>query len=182
MAHFDLVHDVSGNPELEKLYRDLVEQGFAREGRPTNWFTSQAIRPDILAVTWPALRGILLEGKLPPSLKQMIALVLSAQNSCRYCEAAHTGALEAMGVPQEIIASSVDDPEMRDLSTPQRVVLKFALKVARTPREVNAEDYAALQQVGFSRGEIMEIIMTAALNEFINIWADASGIPLDSAP
>lgn len=55
-------------------------------------------------------------------------------------------------------------------------------KVARTPREVTAEDYAALTQVGFSREEIMEIVMTAALNEFINIWADASAIPLDSAP
>lgn len=181
MARFEIIRDPAGNPALTGIYADIVANGFAVGGAATNWFTSQAIRPDILSATWTLLKAILIEGKLPHTLKQMIALTLSIQNDCRYCSVAHRGALEAMGVPHEVIESALRDPDMHNVPPAQRVVLRFALKVARTPKEVTEDDYAALQKAGFGSGEVMEIVMMAALNQFLNTWADASAIPLDSA-
>lgn len=53
---------------------------------PVNWVTSQAGRPDILAATWAFTKGTLMHGQLPPTVKQMIAMVIAMQNDCRYCE------------------------------------------------------------------------------------------------
>jgi len=179
VARFDLVQDASGRPELDGLYREITASGFGAAGVPINWFTAQGERPDIVATTWALVKGILIEGQLPPTLKQLIALTVSAQNSCRYCEATHSGALEAMGVSREVIERSVSDPGMPDLPAPHRAVLQFALKAARSPNLITDEDHQALRDAGFSRGEIMEVIMMAAFTQFINIWADAGGLPLD---
>lgn len=106
MSRFELVKDASGNPELESLYKEMVEYGWATpDGVPVNWITSQASRPDILAATWAFTKGTLAHGQLPPTVKQMIAMVIAMQNDCRYCEVAHTNALEAMGVSQDVIQS-----------------------------------------------------------------------------
>ena len=38
------------------------------------------------------------------------------------------------------------------------------------------DDFDTLYDLGFTRGEIVEVIMMAPLTNFMNSWADASGI------
>jgi uncharacterized peroxidase-related enzyme len=114
-------------------------------------------------------------------MKQMIATVISIQNKCRYCSATHTGALNALGVPQEQIDSCATDPELDDIPEPQRSVLLFARKVAGDPHAIRDEDFAILRDMGMSETELLEICMTASLMNFINTWAEISNVPLDGS-
>jgi len=57
-------------PVLERNFRSI-------------WLTAQAERPDILEVTWRLVRGLLLEGELPPNVKQMIIVRVSTTNHQR---------------------------------------------------------------------------------------------------
>jgi uncharacterized peroxidase-related enzyme len=179
MGQFRLVRDISERPELRALYEEIMGCGFESEGAPGNWFTSQADRPDILAATWHLVKVMLVEGQLQPTLKQLVSMVVSQQNDCRYCAVAHTNALQSLGVPEEVIKSATRDPEMLSVPPAQRVALRFAIKAAKTPRAVDASDYAALREAGYSQGEIMELVMLAATNSFLNIWADAAGVAVD---
>ena len=164
--------------ETKELYQEIVDSGFGME-YPINWFTSQSIRPDILKSTWALTKGILVEGQLPATVRQMIAMAISKQNSCRYCEVTHTGALGAMGVPQEQIISCASDPEMADVPSPHREIIQFAIKAAGNPNSITTADYETLREVGVTNEEIMEAGMMAAFTNFINTWADLSGIPVD---
>ena len=121
------------DPQLKELYQDVVQAGWAssKEGVPTNWFTSQAERPDILVAGWAFIKGVLMEGQLPFTVKEMIAMVIAKQSDCRYCTVGHTGALEALGVPQAVIESCASDPELSELPPPQRAIIKFGLKAAK---------------------------------------------------
>lgn len=175
---FPLIQAASGNPELERLYRDMLESGFGDKA-PINWLTSQASRPDILAATWGLVKGILIGGKLPAAMKQMIALTISAQHNCRYCKVVHSGALETLGVPKDLIDSCARDFNGDRVPKLQRDVLKFALQAAKNPNSLTDADFQALRENGLSDGEIMEVVMMAAFTAFINIWADASAIALD---
>lgn len=177
-SRFPLIQDASGNAELEALYRDMLVRGFGSK-IPLHWFTSQASRPDILAATWGLVKGIVIQGKLPATMKQMIAVAISAQHSCRYCQVVHSGALEALGVPKDLIDSCAQDHDAQRVPPLQREVLKFALKTAKAPHSLTDGDFQQLRENGLSDGEIMEVVMMAAFTSFINIWADASGIPLD---
>jgi uncharacterized peroxidase-related enzyme len=166
------------DPELATLYTEIIESGFG-DTVPLNWFTSQAERPDILATTWALTRGVLLHGQLPPTVKQMIAVKVATHNKCRYCTAVHSSALEAMGVPAEVIDSVTTDLELAQVPPPQRAILEFSMKVARHPKSVTDEDFQNLRDFGLSEGETMEVAMMAAFANFINTWADVSGIPVE---
>ncbi|NIV94884.1 hypothetical protein GWN42_19355 [candidate division KSB1 bacterium] len=178
---FKQIKHPKDNLELQSLYKEIAESGVqgSEEGVPINLFTSQSERPDILQAGWAFFKGTLLQGQLPPTLKQMISMTIALQNNCRYCVVAHTFALEAMGVPKEVIESCASDPELSLVPPPQRAIIKFALKAARDPKSINDEDFQTLHNFGLSDGEIMEVIMVAACAIFTDFWADISGLPVD---
>ena len=169
------------NPELKTLYKEAIEGGFvgSEEGVPINFITSQSERPDILAATLNLANKILLQGLLPPTVKQMIAMTIAMQNNCRYCVRLHTNALEAMGVPQEVIQSCASDPDLATLPPPQRAILKLALKTSRDPLSVTDADFQTVREYGLDDGEIMEVTMMAAAENFFNTWARVSQISTD---
>lgn len=176
---FELIRDPGCALGLPELYADIVAHGFGSD-TPINWFTSQAGRPDILSATWTLGKAVLLKGELPATLKQLIALTISKHNNCRYCEVTHRGALEKMGVPKKVIDRCLEDPDLADVPSPHRAILKFALRVAQSPAMITDEDYAELRRNGLKQSEILEVVMTAALTNFVNTWAEATGIPVDA--
>jgi uncharacterized peroxidase-related enzyme len=109
----------------------------------------------------------------------MILVKVSSHNQCRYCTALHTSALEAMGVPEEVIDSVTTDLSLAQVPPPQRAMLEFAMKVAREPKSVTDEDFQNLHELGLSEGETMEVAMMGAFANFVNTWADVSGIPIE---
>jgi len=179
-----MIFPLVSNPEdkeLQDLYQEIIDFGFGNEF-PINWFTSQTSRPDILKSTWNLTKNVLIQGLLPASVKQMIAMSISKQNSCRYCEVTHTGALSAMGVPKEQIISCASDPDLLEIPSPHREIIQFAVKAAGDPNSIVPADYDKLKEIGFTKEEILEAGMMAAFTNFINTWADLSGIPLDQEP
>ncbi len=181
MSRFKQIKNPGDNLELQALYKEITEAGMqgSEEGLPINLFTSQSERPDILQAVWAFFKAIFLEGQLPPTLKQMISMTIALQNNCRYCVVAHTFALEAMGVPKEVIESCARDPELSLVPPPQRAIIKFGLKATRNPKSITDEDFQTLQGYGLSDGEIMEVIMVVACAMFTDFWADISGVPVD---
>ncbi|ETX02831.1 MAG: hypothetical protein ETSY1_02140 [Candidatus Entotheonella factor] len=178
MSRFALIKDTSDSPKLEDLYQDIINNGFGSEV-PINWFTAQGGRPDLLEGTWGLVKSILIEGTLPATVKQMIAMTISMQNNCRYCSVTHTHALEAMGVPKTVIDTCATDPDLSQIPQLHRAILQFALKAAREPNAISDEDIRALKAHDLKDGEIMEVAMMAAFMNFINTWADVSGITVD---
>ena len=180
MARFNLTKHPE-DPELRTLYQEMLEGGMqgSEEGVPFNAITAMADQPDILKGMWGITKGVVVRGSLPPTVKQMIAMTIAMQNNCRYCTVGHTRALEAMGVPTEVIKSCASDPGLAHVPPPQRAIIKFALKTVRNPQSVSDEDFQALREFGMSQGEIMEVIMMAAWSNLLNTWTDVSGVPVD---
>ena len=170
----------SGVPpaQSQALYTDILDHGFGAD-RPINFFAALAPRPDILEATWNLVKAVLVSGYLPASVKQMIALSISRQNGCRYCSVVHRGALESAGVDPMVVESCATDPDTTSLAEPQRSIVQFALKVARDPASVRDEDFERLRDWGLAEEELAEVVMLAGFTNFINAWADISGIPLD---
>ena len=175
---FRRVMDASDNRELTAVYEDIVAKGFGTDV-PSNWFTSQGERPDLLAANWDFAQKLMMTGQLPATVKQMIIVMISTHNDCPYCRVAHTQGLEAMGVPEQVVDCLTTDLNLAKVPPPQRGILEFALKVAREPREVTDDDFRLLRDQGLNDGEIMEAAMIAAYTNFINTWAQVSGIPID---
>lgn len=179
MSRFSQVEDPANNEDLKSLYQDMLDNGFG-EKAPIHWLTSQSSRPDILAGTWAFSKGMLLQGELPMMVKQMIATTISARNNCNYCQDLHGNTLSMLGVSQAVVASCVSDPELAEVTQPQRAILQFAVKVSQHPAEIGGEDFQALRDHGVTQSEMLEIMALSAYCNFINTWADISCIRPES--
>ena len=177
-GRFELITNPGERTHLATLYRDITNAGFGVE-HPINWFTSMASRVDLLEMGWSVVKATLVDGVLPATLKQMIALTVSAQNHSRYCTVAHTSALQNLGLDAKVIEACTQNDDLDGVPPGQRAILKFARKCAKSPRTVEDTDFEDLYDGGLSEAEVMEVVMIALTTNFVNGWADATRIAVD---
>ena len=121
---------------------------------------------------------IFAEGALTRRQKEMIATLVSVENSCPYCADSHAYFLRVHGGSPETLHAI----EQRDLNSPalsaaEQVLLGFAQKVNRDSHRIDTADVAALAEAGWSELQIAETIHVAALFATFNRVANAFGLP-----
>ena len=102
------------DPDLEPIYEEIIYHCFGQE-RLVNWFVSQSMRRDILATTWALGKGLMLQGVLPATVKQLIVVAVYTSNNCRYCRVTHSKALEALGVPHGVVEGVTSNLDLTKL-------------------------------------------------------------------
>jgi uncharacterized peroxidase-related enzyme len=115
-------------------------------------------------------------GKLPARLREQIALVVGEANRCEYCVAAHTSLGKGAGLTE---AETRDARRAHASSEKERLVLEFARKLVQDRGIVADADVEQLRRVGYSDGEIGEIVAGVALNIFTNYFNHVAGTEVD---
>ena len=115
-------------------------------------------------------------GSLSARLREQIALVVGETNGCGYCVAAHTALGKGAGLSQQETcdarrAVAADDKE--------RAALDFARKIVVDRGNVSDADVQQLRHVGYTDGEIAEIVANVALNIFTNYFNHVAGTEVD---
>ncbi len=105
--------------------------------------------------------------------REMIAVVVSSENKCFYCLAAHGAAVRQLGgdpVLGELMAMNY---RAADLPRRQRAMLDFAVKITRASFEIAGSDRQALRDEGFSDRDIWDIAAVASFFNMSNRMASA---------
>jgi uncharacterized peroxidase-related enzyme len=136
----------------------------------------------LVALSPAALQGFLsLSGALGRALdvktRERIALAVAEVNGCNYCLSAHTylGLHLARLDETEIAANRLG--HSHDARADAAVA--FAKKVVETRGKVSEADLAAVKLGGFSEGQIVEIVVTVALNVLTNFVNNVADTPID---
>jgi uncharacterized peroxidase-related enzyme len=180
MPKLNLVNDPTVDGHLQTLFEEIKRTS----GMP---FVPNIMRVNAnsTAAAWGVFecgKKLMLEGKLEPALKQLVFVAISAARECAYCEGAHMAWCRMLGVDEETIAKVAAEAEEPSISPPlAREAIRFAVKCALRPREVDEADFAALRAHGLSDEQIMELIAFAGMCVFNNVIADVTSIPLDDA-
>lgn len=106
--------------------------------------------------------------------REMIAVVVSAQNRCYYCLVAHGAAVRALSGDPVLGELMVMNYRAARLDPRQRAMLDFAAKLTAEPWAVEEEDRARLRQAGFSDRDIWDISAVAAFFNMTNRVASAT--------
>lgn len=97
------------------------------------------------------------EEGLSKAEREMIVVATSAVNQCPYCIVAH-GAILRIRSGDPLIADQIAaNWRTAPVSDRQRAMLRFAVKLARTPEAIEDSDYRPLHDHGFSDDDIWEI-------------------------
>ncbi len=167
-------------PERERLddeTRALLDKAQANVGFLPNVFAVYTMRPDHM-LRWIRLFNAVTRGEseLSPAEREMIGVAVSAENRCLYCLVSHGAELRQLtGDP--ILADQIGhDYRRAALDDRTRAMLDYAVKLTRTPVECSEADVAHLRTLGFSDQAIFDIAETAAMFNFTNRLASATGM------
>ena len=105
---------------------------------------------------------------MPLPLVDLISLVVSQDNSCRYCYGATRAFLRILGYHDEQIDRIDREIQLSDLSRDEQIALDFARKVSHANPRPTTADRAALLDAGFSPSAIGEIAFQAAFMGYPN--------------
>ncbi len=158
---------------LRKLF------GKAKEvlGFVPNVFLGYTIRPTHFRPWFNHFRELMQgESELSEAEREMICLVVSAENQCLYCLVAHGAELrQKSGIPT-LSERIIFDYTRAGLDKRTTAMLDYAVKITNRPVDCNQGDIENLRQLGFSDEGIFDIAETAAMFNFTNRLASASGM------
>ena len=115
---------------------------------------------------------MLREGGLLKAEREMIVVATSGANDCLYCIVAH-GAILRVYAKNPLVADQIAaNYRKADITSRQKAMLAFALKVALRSDEIGDDDFAALRAHGFSDEDIWDIGGIAAFFALSNRMAN----------
>lgn len=157
-------------PELNDMPPDIKDRILAvqeKAGFIPNVFLVLAHRPDEFRAFF-AYHDALMERQSGLSIadKEMIVVATSSINQCQYCVIAH-GAILRIRAKNPLIADQVAiNYRKADISSSQKAMLNFALKVSANAHLVGDGDFDALKAHGFSEDDIWDI---AGISSFFGL-------------
>jgi uncharacterized peroxidase-related enzyme len=134
----------------------------------------------IRELTQILLRG---ESSLTEGERELIATVVSQENGCAFCTAAHTAIADLYNGDPEISARAKEDPETAPLSEKMKALLQIARAVQKNGKLVTQQMIQRARDHGATDLELHDTVLIAALFSLYNRYVDglASITPEDPA-
>jgi len=111
------------------------------------------------------------------ALADLIAMVVSQEQSCRFCYAVSRAVLRVRGMSEARLEELEDRLSRLDVAPRERAALAFARRMSRSAPLVRSEDRARLAAAGFGPQERLEIAFVVGYLAFANRVATIPAIP-----
>jgi uncharacterized peroxidase-related enzyme len=148
-------------PKLDDLPQDIHEMMLKvqeKAGFIPNVFLTLAHRPHEFRAFFAYHDALMLKDSgLSKAEKEMIVVATSGVNHCLYCVVAHGAILRIYAKNAQIADQVAVDHRKADLTSRQKAMLDFAVKLARTPEAILESDYQKLRDEGFAEEDIWDI-------------------------
>ena len=154
-----------------------MAKAWANVGFLPNVFAAYTIRPDHF-LRWIKLFNAIMRGEsaLTPAEREMIGIVVSAENRCLYCLVSHSAELRQLTGDPVLAEQIAFDYRRAPLEPRTRAMLDYAVKITRSPVECDEGDLERLRALGFTDQAIFDVAETAAMYNFTNRLASATGM------
>ncbi len=155
-------------PDINSLPDDIVQRILDVQEKAKfipNVFLVLAHRPNEFRAFFDYYDAIIYrkDSGLTPAEKEMMIVATSARNGCQYCVIAH-GALLRIYSKQPLLADQIAINYLHaPISSRQKAMLAFALKLSRTPELIDESDYTKLKEFGLDDEDILDITSIVGL-------------------
>jgi AhpD family alkylhydroperoxidase len=167
------VHDIASAPTPSRplLERSQKEWGFV----PTLHGVLAESAPTLEA--YQTLFALGATTSLTPAEQQIVYLAVSAMHECEYCVAGHTYLARTAGLSEPAIAALRSGSPIPDAKL--QALRAFAESVVRRRGYVGDEGLATFLQAGYSRAQVLEVVLIIATKTISNYVNHIAHTPLE---
>ena len=139
----------------------------------------------VFAESPAALRAYMILGKIldessfSATERQLIVLAASRFNECNYCMAAHTVVAGMQKVPTDVVEAIREDRPISDSRL--QALRAFTTAVVEKRGWVSDEDVSTFVAAGYSKAQILEVILGVSFKTLSNYTNHIADTPLDAA-
>jgi uncharacterized peroxidase-related enzyme len=164
--------------ETADIFREIA----AAFGMVPNLFRTAAHHPPLLRANWGKVKAVMMGGRLSRKVKETVAVLVSRDNGCDYCVAAHSAALRAIGLSPAAVAAIMEDPDRGDFTAKEKALIGLARQANLAPRSVAEERFQALRELGATDAELLEVLGVMELFVGFNRFLDSLQVDIDVRP
>lgn len=159
--------------KLAKIYATLVEQ----RGKVANILKVHSLNPDAMGNHLDLYMTIMFgKSGLSRAEREAIAVVVSANNDCKYCVSHHTEALRRYIKDEDTINLLQSGDNLQALPPRLASIVRHAAKLTRTPGAMQESDVGELRTEGLTDKDILDITLVVAYFNFVNRIALGLGV------
>ena len=157
--------------------RELFDKCVAKLGLIPNVLMAYAHRPEKLRAFGQMYNDLMLgESGLSKLEREMIAVAVSAQNRCWYCQVAHGAQVRVLSSDPALGEALVMNWRVAGLTPRQRAMIGFAVKMTTASAEIGEPDRQGLREHGLTDADIWDIAAVAGFFNMSNRMASAVGM------
>ena len=135
--------------------------------------------PETLEHRTPLFNGIMYsQGGLPRSDTEICAVAASVINRCIYCAAVHSSRYNEITKTESVMDKILYGCDVTDLTKRQVAILNFAKNLSKCPSEAQVSDLQQLIEVGLTKLEILDLILSTSLFGWANRLMHTLGDPM----
>ncbi|MGR3304208.1 MAG: carboxymuconolactone decarboxylase family protein [Candidatus Scalindua sp.] len=175
MSRISVVEKNEVSEDVQEIFTE-IESAF---GKVPNLFKAYSHFPPLLKANWDKVKALMMQGNLSRKTKEAIAVLVSKDNSCSYCVAAHTAALKSIGVTGKEIEIIENDIEKSDFTEKEQRLITFARKANKDPNRITDEEFEGLKKTGATEPEIVEALGVMELFTAFNKFLDSLNVEVD---
>lgn len=161
-------------PERTKSYFDICMDKLGLVPNVLVSYSHDIPMLDAFTAMYNAL--MLGESGLSKMEREMIAVAVSSENNCHYCQVAHGAALRALSGKPEMADTVMMNYHVAELSERERAMLDFAVLMTKASATIKESDRQALRDAGFSDKDIWDIASVASFYNMSNRMSSAVGM------
>lgn len=113
---------------------------------------------------------------LTKTQREMVAVVVSAEARCPYCEIAHAAALRLRVKDEALVDRLAVNYRHVDLASKDTAMLDFAVQLTRAPESCGEAEIRRLREAGFTDKDILHLIEVTAIFNYNVRLATATGL------
>ncbi|SLN62238.1 Carboxymuconolactone decarboxylase family protein [Roseovarius albus] len=173
MSHM-IVHTEETAPEASKPIIEATKKAFGFLPNLTATFAESPAMVEAYGV----LAGHFEKTDLTPTERQIVLMTTSRENGCTYCMAAHSTVSQMQNVPADVIDALRNDTTIAD---PKLQALQvFTTRIHETRGNVDQVDLDAFHAAGYTKANILDVILGAGLKTLSNYTNHIAETPLDA--
>lgn len=177
MSFIREIEPVDATGDLRAAYNELER----RRGKIANILKVHSLRPSALKAHLALYMDLMFApGELSRRQRELIAVTVSRENGCAYCVAHHREALSLYIRSADLLEAIARGVDEASLSTADRALCAYAVKLTRAPHAMHEKDIAALRTARFTDEDILLVDLIAAYFNFVNRIALGLGVTFDA--
>ena len=162
-----------------RLSRPILENIEGAWGGVPNLHRLLAESPATLETYSSAFAAFEASSFTPPE-RQLVYLAVSVGNDCAYCAGAHARLALAVGLDEGDVEAvragrALDEARLEALRA-------FTAAIVSRRGRVRGEETAAFLAAGFTRAQVLEVILAVAVKTISNYVDHVAGVPFDDPP